>query len=447
MSDAVRKRSLSALVVFGACTSRNGVAFAPSLAYASKKSAKNTWNIRLQNRRQRVSGDKHMTLDMVFGTKRPRSTIGTVAIEEDDSETQHPGDDQQPTPKPKIKFQALPDFMQKDPLMVTKQRWLEETTIIEQETPISDRQKNEMMVMSAVSIALAVGVVYALASSAPEMIKDTQTESENVVRDLMREGNAERLEIATRNIVGTVLPNSAEDVIAVSIGEGIAGAIGAFATWLLGLILNFKSDDGFVVTPTNGGGRHGSGGSGPMGGQSMNALVSEAVADGDYFLTRAAAQPLLEAVGIPLFFASLASVLIATVPYEAVKITSQKRRQDMEEKVLLEMLLEEEENRKKDQNVVDRISNNMFEFISKLNVRANFDDDVADDNIDDGASGISVLQKEEEQKNVPALDYVELFADLTKWLEYDVLISNYRGVLTLPNGMLLSTGWESAIFG
>ena len=115
--------------------------------------------------------------------------------------------------------------------------------------------------------------------------------------------------------------------------------------------------------------------------------------------------------------------------------------------MLVEMLLEEEENRKKDQNVVDRISNNMFEFISKLNVRANFDDDVADDNIDDGASGISVLQKEEEQKNVPALDYVELFADLTKWLEYDVLISNYRGVLTLPNGMLLSTGWESAIFG
>ena len=341
--------------------------------------------------------------------------------------------------------------MQKDPLMVTKQRWLEETTIIEEEeAPISDRQKNEMMVMSAVSIALAVGVVYALASSAPEMIKDTQTESENVVRDLMREGNAERLEIATRNIVGTVLPNSAEDVIAVSIGEGIAGAIGAFATWLLGLILNFKSDDGFVVTPANGGGRHGSGGSGPMGGQSMNALVSEAVADGDYFLTRAAAQPLLEAVGIPLFFASLASVLIATVPYEAVKITSQKRRQDMEEQVLLEMLLEEEENRKKDQNVVDRISNNVFEFISKLNVRANFDDGAADDiddDIDDKGSDISVLQMEEEQKNVPALDYVELFADLTKWLEYDVLISNYRGILTLPNGMLLSTGWESAIFG
>ena len=445
----MRKRSLSALVVFGAFTSRNSVAFAPS-SYASKKSAKNTWNIRLHNPRQRLR-DQRMTLDVV-GTKRPRSTIGTVAMDEDDSETQHPNnDDQQPTPKPKIKFQALPDFMQKDPLMVTKQRWLEETTIIEEEeAPISDRQKNEMMVMSAVSIALAVGVVYALASSAPEMIKDTQTESENVVRDLMREGNAERLEIATRNIVGTVLPNSAEDVIAVSIGEGIAGAIGAFATWLLGLILNFKSDDGFVVTPANGGGRHSSGGSGPMGGQSMNALVSEAVADGDYFLTRAAAQPLLEAVGIPLFFASLASVLIATVPYEAVKITSQKRRQDMEEQVLLEMLLEEEENRKKDQNVVDRISNNVFEFISKLNVRANFDDGAADDiddDIDDKGSDISILQMEEEQKNVPALDYVELFADLTKWLEYDVLISNYRGVLTLPNGVLLSTGWESAIFG
>ena len=178
----------------------------------------------------------------------------------------------------------------------------------------------------------------------------------------------------------------------------------------------------------------------------VDALVSEAVADGDYFLTRAAAQPLLEAVGIPIFFASLASVLIATLPYEAVKLSSQKRRNDMEQQMLLEMLLEEEEKRRKDQNIVDRVSNNIFEFINQLNVRASTSDDF-EDNFEEEESEISELQRQQQLSNAPALDYVELFADITKWLEYDVLITNYRGVLALPNGHMLSTGWESAIFG
>ena len=57
------------------------------------------------------------------------------------------------------------------------------------------------------------------------------------------------------------------------------------------------------------------------------------------------------------------------------------------------------------------------------------------------------LQLEEVKKSAPKLDYVELFADLTKWLEYDVLISNYRGILSLPNGQMIGPVWQSAIFG
>jgi len=350
--------------------------------------------------------------------------------------------------------------MQKDPLLVTKQRWMDQTVTlesVEDEEPISDREKNEMMAMSVFAIALSIGVVYALASSTPEIIQQNDIdikESENVVRDLMREGNVERLEIATRNIVGTVLPQSAEDVIAVSIGEGIAGAIGAFATWLLGIVLNFKSDEDFVVTRMDDAmrasgldstkryletGRMGSGRS------NVDALVSGAVADGDYFLTRAAAQPLLEAVGIPIFVASLASVLIATLPYEAVKLSTQKRMRDVKEDILLSMLLEEEENRKKDMTVVDTVSNNIFGFIQQLNVGQIADDDFEDDFDVEEEEEVDTLQQQID--NAPAIDYVELFADLTKWLEYDVLITNYRGVLALPNGQMLTTGWESAIFG
>jgi len=172
----------------------------------------------------------------------------------------------------------------------------------------------------------------------------------------------------------------------------------------------------------------------------VDALVSEAVADGDYFLTRAAAEPLFEAVGVPVFFASLASVLLATLPYEAIKLSTRKRMKDLEEEVLLNILEEEEAKRQADMNVIDKLSNSVGGFIQQLYVSPN---------IDEGD-----MDEDEEESDLPAtdetpilLDYVELFADITKWLEYDVLINNYRGILALPNGMMLSSGWESAIFG
>jgi len=420
--------SSAAFVVFGACcVSRQSVsAFAPPLQYQKVISSS-----RIQDENKHLSRyrryNRNEALYMVAGTKRPRSTVDEI-LDEDNNEII----DEQPLTKPKIKFSALPDFMQKDPLAMTKQRWIEETTIpvdIEAETALTNRKKNEMMVMSVFSATLAVTVIYALASSSPDMvtpqeINESINESENVVKDLLKEGGAEKLEFATRNIVGQVLPNSAEDIIAISIGEGIAGVIGAFATWLLGLGLNF-SEEGM--------------------GETMEELYSEAVADGDYFLTRAAAQPLLEGIGVPLFFASLLSVLIATVPYEVVKVQSQKQKNDMEEQRLLNLLLEEEANRKQNMSVVDEVSNNVFDFINRLNVRQTNFDEVFEEIEEE--PDINELQKERLKSAQESLDYVELFADLTKWLEYDVLISNYRGVLALPNGQLLSSGWESAIFG
>ena len=395
MRELVRKRSMvsssAAFVVFGACcVSRQNIsAFAPPQRYQNVISSSRTQDENKHLSRYRKY-NRNEALYMVAGTKRPRSTVDDI-LDEDNNEVI----DEQPSTKPKIKFSALPDFMQKDPLAMTKQRWIEETTIpvdIESDGVLTKRKKNEMMIMSAASFTLAVGVIYALASSSPEMvtpqeINESINESENVVKDLLKEGGAEKLEFATRNIVGQVLPNSAEDIIAISIGEGIAGVIGAFATWLLGLGLNF-SEEGM--------------------GETMEELYSEAVADGDYFLTRAAAQPLLEGIGVPLFFASLLSVLIATVPYEVVKVQSQKQKNDMEEQRLLNLLLEEEANRKENMSVIDEVSNNVFDFINRLNVRATNFDEVFEEIEEE--PDINELQKERLKSAQESLDYVELFA-------------------------------------
>ena len=333
------------------------------------------------------------------------------------------------------------NFMQKDQLFEKEDDSLVQNAVNSIDDEASKKRRSvEMATMSAISITLAIGVVYALASS-------TDVEPNEMKNALGREGgNVERLTIATRNIVGVALPQSADDVIAVSIGEGIAGAIGAVATWLVGSILKFRVDDDnnliakATVTPEG------------MSENEVNLLITETLADGDYFLTRAAVLPLFEAAGVPSFVASLASVLVATLPYEAIKLTQQKRRDLEKDAILMDMLLKEEESRIQQGgiNIVDKLSNNVLGFIQRLDVRTYNDDLVDEDastilkNLPQKPADTAVVEKEE--SNAPIVDYVELFADITKWLEYDVLINNYRGILEF-NGQGLSSGVESAIFG
>lgn len=423
----VRKRKLVCVASAIGCATLTS-AFSPAHVFLAQKP---TLHLKEPGCRPTIS------LEMSSISTRPKGGVD-MSVEKSSSDT----NDHAATPtKPRIKFDLLPDFMQKDPLLVTKQKW--EESKMKEDDSINKKEIEEedmrMMTMSVFSLVLAIGVVYALASSTPEMVaSDEFEESTNVVKDLLRQGNVEKLELATRNIASTVLPQSAEDVIAVSIGEGIAGVIGAFATWLLGLVLNFKRDEEFILTPLKEG--KGMYGGGMVRNNDVDALVSEAVADGDYFLTRAAAGPLFEAVGVPVFFASLASVLLATLPYEAIKLSTRKRMKALEEEVLLSMLEEEEAKRQADMSVIDRLSNSVGGFIQQLYVTPNFDEGDMDEDEEE-------LDLATTDQNPILLDYVELFADITKWLEYDVLINNYRGVLALPNGMLLSSGWESAIFG
>lgn len=331
----------------------------------------------------------------------------------------------------------LPDFMRKDPLAVTKQRWRESSQLFEEE---SHKGEDDMdMVMTALGFGIAIAVIYALASTTPEILDSRElNESEGAIRELVRgegeEGGLVRFVTvtsqATSKIVATALPGNAEDAIAVTLGEGIAGVIGSVATSFVGVLLNLASDEELIEAI----------GETKEMEMEMDLLVSETVASGDYFLTRAAAQPILEALGFPIFLASLVSVLIASVPYEAVKLISKKQRAALKNEVLLNMLVEEEERRQREQTVVDKVSNGVFDFIQKLNVRSDsFDDDDESDDFD--------IEEEFVQPEIPGLDYIELFADVTKWLEYDVLVNSYRGVLALPNGQMLGPSLESAVFG
>jgi hypothetical protein len=157
-------------------------------------------------------------------------------------------------------------------------------------------------------------------------------------------------------------------------------------------------------------------------------LVTEALADGDYFLTRAAVQPLLQAAGIPYFQASIISVLIATIPYALVKRSSRLKEQKKGEDQIMEFLLQEEKTRKRKWNPMGS---------SKQATIASFKP----------VSSVDLEGLEDPLTYVSgSLDFVELFSDVTKWLEYDVLKKDFGGKLAL-NGNILGSGWESAAFG
>ena len=156
----------------------------------------------------------------------------------------------------------------------------------------------------------------------------------------------------------------------------------------------------------------------------VEGLITTAVADSDFFLTKSAAKNLFFAMGIAPALAELASVLVATVPYEFVKLTAKMRQLRQEEdRVMNALLLEKQMSQ---------------EFKNK---------DGASDPRIEGSKLETIVDNDKRVKSMANnLDLVDLFSDLLKWLEFGVLDSDYSGSLQW-NGEVLSPGIESAVFG
>jgi hypothetical protein len=236
----------------------------------------------------------------------------------------------------------------------------------------------EMVSMSAIGLAFSIGVIYALAS--------TTTPEGNIEM----EGRA--FETVYANVMDAALPRDVTDVLTVVLGEAIGGFIGAVSTSIVTSLLKLKME------------------------VQQKSLLVEAVADGDYFLARAAVLPLLTAFGVPEIIASIASVLVATIPYELVKLGPKRREQlKAADDLRMEALLQSQKNKK---------MGNSYRLKSS-----------------------QISNEETMAKPESLLDIPDIFADIIRWLEYDVLKSDFGNTLVDPSGYLLSPGVEGAIFG
>jgi hypothetical protein len=238
----------------------------------------------------------------------------------------------------------------------------------------------EMASVSALSLAFSMGVIYLLASSSPT------------------EGNiqlqSQTLEAVCANVVDAALPRDATDVLTVVLGEAAAGFIGAGSTTVVSSVLRLKME------------------------VNQKAMVVEAVADGNYFLARAAVLPLLTALGVPEVLASIVSVLLATIPNQLVKLGPKRRKmlQEADDLIMEQLLLEQKRNKRSWKSVATK-------YPSKVTA-----------NVQPEQSG-------------SLIDIPDIFADVIKWLEYDVLKKDFGGTFVDSTGAAMSSGVEGAVFG
>ncbi len=303
------------------------------------------------------------------------------------------------------------------------------------------------------------------------------------------EENIEKLESLGTNILNAAVPQDPTGLFSIALGESLAGLLGALSTWglnmgIMGMMTmedttangttrttleNFninnnnqridgssmKSKSGTkivknLVSSSSSLSSSSSSSSSPDKSlattSKMDNIITEAVADGDYFLTRAAASPLIGSVGMSSGLTSALTVLLASVPYELIKLNARAKEQRREkEDLYMKTLLEEEEKRKKQWFGLGKTFmkntnyNNLMtekdkeEFIRKENQKMK-------DFINGEVEGPMEMKYQ--------FDSIELFADICKWLEYDVLMTDFGGQLKwFSTGTPINTGLESAAFG
>ena len=236
--------------------------------------------------------------------------------------------------------------------------------------------------MTAVGLAITLGTIYALASSyslASYNPMEAHVESQSI-------------EMLYEHVVYATLPEDTTDVFAIVMGESVGGLVGAACTTLVAALLRPAKTE-----------------------VEQKALLLEALADSDYFMVRAVAQTLLTARGLPNVPARIASVLLAIIPYEVLKLVSKRQQQLQAEddRIMEDLLLEQQ----------------------MLN-RGLFEDE-------------PIVEPTKQQEGM-IVDVAEVFADIIKWLAYDVYRTDLGAALQLVehnSGHTMSMGLESAVFG
>ena len=293
---------------------------------------------------------------------------------------------------------------------------------------------SELAGLYIIGFSLLATIVYTLASSMGTKVIETSPGGRLVFV-------SEAAEELGSNILEAAFPLTATDAVTGALGEATAGIAAAFSSLILSSFLsNMMKRPEKLNTPDQGD---------PLleatnDPQIMNLkqqvieqqgklqsrdLGRKAIANGDFFVAQAAALPLLESVGLPPSFATLAAVLLAAVPAEIVNVLGRQRIE--KDRRMLEFIIDQEEETRKSLEKPFPLN-----LIFPLQA-----EELAEE-----------LRKKRERTMQPDSSlmneglWVEIISDLIKWLSYGVLSTDFQGMMTY-NGLPLFPGLESAWYG
>jgi hypothetical protein len=243
-----------------------------------------------------------------------------------------------------------------------------------------------------------VGVLLALTVILVLGLSNSETSFLGFSIDSGDELNEVAFATATR-VIDASVPTSSTDYFAIALGESIGGVIGAVFSVAINFLLQMnmrgdvtdqqdreeKSDMPAMSKP----------------------FVSQALADSDYFIANSATFSLLEAVGVPPEIAKVSSVFIAAVPSQLVKLGPLLQERRSEEERILQQLLDEQQETLSQSRSMNSLLFRPFQFSSSTSRRRE-----------------NVVTSVDPSELVPVvgaieIDFVEVFADVTRWLEYE----------------------------
>jgi hypothetical protein len=203
------------------------------------------------------------------------------------------------------------------------------------------------------------------------------------------------LATATR-VIDVAVPTSSDGYFAVALGESIAGVIGA----VFSVVINFLLRPGMMMRPNQDQDEKGA-----EKYSSRKPFVSQALADGDYFIANGASNSLLVAIGVSPEVAKFCSVFIAAVPSELVKLLPNIQEQRSQEELILQQLLLEQ--KEKEAAAKKKKSSSILSIFPVVQTKK--DEAVTTVNPGDLVPVTGTVE----------IDFVEVFADVTRWLEYE----------------------------
>ncbi len=192
-------------------------------------------------------------------------------------------------------------------------------------------------------------------------------------------------------VVENTVPTTSTEVVAVTLGESIGGVIGAVSS----VAINFVLRGGKVNDDSSKSSQSDSQ-------KSKKSLLSQGLADSDYFIANSASNSLLEAAGVPETVAKYSSVFIAAIPSQLVKITPTLLKRNYLSLPIPDIIQD-----KASRDLGDTLvfwNNKKIDDSNKIAVEE---------------SGDSTVTSSSAAAAVSAIDFVEVFADVTRWLEYE----------------------------